>query len=469
MKRYTAKHVPHLWSSQNFRVAGQHLTEFHCPTCKLQKQSSIEHHHTLLFLPFAVCFTEVQSSVSSTNQRTITPMGDGILVSLHLINMASPLPLPPQLRGFQIVNNNRFQDKSASRLCRGGGGGGLAVFGNGQNGFLPLRLRRLLSRGEAAAAMEQRKQQQLEGGGFSDRKEARRAAKERKKQEEATRREQEWQAKLATHSEQQMDAIRRRIVEVSHMRREARKARKLKLEQAMKMGAPDIVIDLEFSHLMTTSQLSSLMQQVRKERNPIPLNPRIPPISSSSSHKPSKLQIALLHPQSRSRACYACMLLYSQSGSRACWCCMMLLYPQSKARACDAACSCITSDTNLQPSHRQVGLLSYQRRNLLQRNTTTKCRFRPANAKVEIICSWFYRILASIYSGQSVPHAHGIEVVWCTVYLHWLIEESMTQKKGEVLLWCQREGSYTMLAFCNRLHRDCCRWTQQDSRIPPVV
>jgi hypothetical protein len=108
-------------------------------------------------------------------------MGDGILVSLHLINMASPLPLPPQLRGFQIVNNNRFQDKSASRLCRGGaGGGGLGVFGNGQNGFLPLSLRRLLSRGEAAAAMEQGKQQQLEGGGFSDRKEARRAAKERK-------------------------------------------------------------------------------------------------------------------------------------------------------------------------------------------------------------------------------------------------------------------------------------------------
>jgi hypothetical protein len=248
-------------------------------------------------------------------------MGDGLLVSLHLINMASPLPLPPQLRGFQIVNNNRFQDKSASRLCRGGGGGGLAVFGNGQNGFLPLRLRRLLSRGEAAAAMEQGKQQQQqqpEGSGFSDRKEARRAAKERKKQEEATRREQEWQSKLATHSEQQMDTIRRRIVEVSHMRREARKARKLKMEQAMQMGAPDIVIDLEFSHLMTTSQLSSLMQQVRKERNPIPLNPRIPPISSSSSHKPSKRQIALLHPQSRSRACYACMLLYSQSGSRAC-------------------------------------------------------------------------------------------------------------------------------------------------------
>jgi len=251
-------------------------------------------------------------------------MGDGLLVSLHLINMASTLPLPPQLRGFQIVNNNRFQDKSASRLCRGGGGGGgggLAVFGNGQNGFLPLRLRRLLSRGEAAAAMEQGKQQQQqqpEGSGFSDRKEARRAAKERKKQEEATRREQEWQSKLATHSEQQMDTIRRRIVEVSHMRREARKARKLKMEQAMQMGAPDIVIDLEFSHLMTTSQLSSLMQQVRKERNPIPLNPRIPPISSSSSHKPSKCQIALLHPQSRSRACYACMLLYSQSGSRAC-------------------------------------------------------------------------------------------------------------------------------------------------------
>jgi len=241
----------------------------------------------------------------------------GILVSLHLINMASPLPLPPQLRGFQIVNNNRFQDKSASRLCRGGGGGGggggLGVFGNGQNGFLPLRLRCLLSRGEAAAAMEQGKQQQLEGGGFSDRKEARRAAKERKKQEEATRREQEWQAKLATHSEQQMDAIRRRIVEVSHMRREARKARKLKLEQAMKMGAPDVVIDLEFSHLMTTSQLSSLMQQVRKERNPIPLNPRIPPISSSSSHKPSKLQIALLHPQSRSRAfMLACSCTHNQ-------------------------------------------------------------------------------------------------------------------------------------------------------------
>jgi hypothetical protein len=259
----------------------------------------------ILFLPFAVCFTKVQSSVSSTNQGTIIPMGDGILISLHLINMASPLPLPPQLRGFEIVNNNRFQDKSASRLCRGGGGGGLAVCGNGQNGFLPLRLRRLLSRGEAAAAMEQGKQQQqqLEGSGLSDRKEARRAAKERKKQEEATRREQEWQAKLATHSEQQMDAIRRRIVEVSHMRREARKARKLKLEQAMQMGAPDIVIDLEFSHLMTTSQLSSLMQQVRKERNPFPLNPRIPPISSSSSHKPSKLQIALLHPQSRSRTC----------------------------------------------------------------------------------------------------------------------------------------------------------------------
>ncbi len=37
---------------------------------------------------------------------------------------------------------------------------------------------------------------------------------------------------------------------------------------------------------------------------------------------------------------------------------MMVLYPQSKARACDAAGSCITSDMNLQPSHRQVGRLS---------------------------------------------------------------------------------------------------------------
>jgi len=183
-------------------------------------------------------------------------MGDGILVSLHLINMTSPLPLPPQLRGFQIVNNNRFQDKSASRLCRGGGGGGgggggLGVFGNGQNGFLPLSLRRLLSRGEAAAA----------GGRWIFRQErGEKSCQGEKKQEEATGREQEWQAKLAIHSEQQMDAIGRRIVEVSHMRREARKARKLKLEQAMHMGAPDIVIDLEFSHLMTTSQLSSLMQ-----------------------------------------------------------------------------------------------------------------------------------------------------------------------------------------------------------------
>jgi hypothetical protein len=50
--------------------------------------------------------------------------------------------------------------------------------------------------------------QQLEGSGFSNRKEVRRVAKERKKQKKATRREQEWQSKLATHSEQQMDAIR---------------------------------------------------------------------------------------------------------------------------------------------------------------------------------------------------------------------------------------------------------------------
>ncbi len=28
-----------------------------------------------------------------------------------------------------------------------------------------------------------------------------------------------------------------------------------------------------------------------------------------------------------------------------------------------------------------------------------------------------------------MPHAHEIEVIWCTVYLHWRIEESMTQKR----------------------------------------
>jgi hypothetical protein len=36
----------------------------------------------------------------------------------------------------------------------------------------------------------------------------RRVAKERNKQEETTTCEQEWQSKLATHSKQQMDAIR---------------------------------------------------------------------------------------------------------------------------------------------------------------------------------------------------------------------------------------------------------------------
>jgi len=68
-----------------------------------------------------------------------------------------------------------------------------------------------------------------------------------------------------------MDAIIWRIVEVSHMHRKVCKAWKLKLEQAMQMNALNIVIDLEFLHLMTKSQLSNLMQHVKKERNPIPL------------------------------------------------------------------------------------------------------------------------------------------------------------------------------------------------------
>ncbi len=51
--------------------------------------------------------------------------------------------------------------------------------------------------------------------------------------EKETRREQEWQSKLATHTKQQMDAIRQRIVEVLHMCKEVCKAQKLKLKQAM--------------------------------------------------------------------------------------------------------------------------------------------------------------------------------------------------------------------------------------------
>jgi len=54
------------------------------------------------------------------------------------------------------------------------------------------------------------------------------------------------------------------------MRRKVCKAWKLKLKQAMQMNALNIVIDLEFLHLMTKSQLSNLMQHVKKERNPIP-------------------------------------------------------------------------------------------------------------------------------------------------------------------------------------------------------
>ncbi len=52
-------------------------------------------------------------------------------------------------------------------------------------------------------------------------------------EKETTRREQEWQSKLATHSKQEMDAIRQRIVEVLHMCKEVCKAQKLKLEQGM--------------------------------------------------------------------------------------------------------------------------------------------------------------------------------------------------------------------------------------------
>jgi hypothetical protein len=83
------------------------------------------------------------------------------------------------------------------------------------------------------------------------------------------------------------------------MRKEVRKVQKLKQEQAMETGAPNMVINLEFLHLMTTSQLSKLMQHVKKERNPIFLQSLLLQVINFQNFK------LLFYPQSRSRACDA--------------------------------------------------------------------------------------------------------------------------------------------------------------------
>ncbi len=71
-------------------------------------------------------------------------------------------------------------------------------------------------------------------------------------------------------------------------------------------------------------------------------------------------------------------------------------------------------------------------------------------------------------NGLGCMHA-GLKLFGVLYTFSLLIEESMTQNTGEVLLWYQREGSYAMPAFCNKLQRNCCRWAWQDSRLPAMV
>ncbi|RRT75690.1 hypothetical protein B296_00028833 [Ensete ventricosum] len=104
------------------------------------------------------------------------------------------------------------------------------------------------------------KQQRLEA-----RKAERKAAEKERRRRDVERRRREWDETLAAVTEeeraQMIGARREARRERVERRAEEREMRALRLRRAAEVG-PKVVLDLEFSDLMTPNEIHSLVQQV---------------------------------------------------------------------------------------------------------------------------------------------------------------------------------------------------------------
>ena len=96
---------------------------------------------------------------------------------------------------------------------------------------------------------------------FQERKERQRAENKRKREEDEERRRKDEEASLAAMTEEERRELEERKAQKAAARKAADEAKWLAWEAAAKEG-PGVVIDLEFTDLMTERELSSLQQQV---------------------------------------------------------------------------------------------------------------------------------------------------------------------------------------------------------------
>lgn len=96
---------------------------------------------------------------------------------------------------------------------------------------------------------------------YKEIKQQRKTQEKEKRHQETERKRQEWQGKLATLSEEELEKAMQERKEKLRARKEVKLGRKDKLMQAMGTGQ-NVVIDLEFGDLMKSNEISSLLQQV---------------------------------------------------------------------------------------------------------------------------------------------------------------------------------------------------------------
>ena len=96
---------------------------------------------------------------------------------------------------------------------------------------------------------------------FQERKERQRAENKRKREEDEERRRKDEEAALAAMTEEERRELEESKAQKAAARKAADEAKWLAWEATAKEG-PGLVIDLEFTELMTERELSSLQQQV---------------------------------------------------------------------------------------------------------------------------------------------------------------------------------------------------------------
>ncbi|XP_068643847.1 tRNA (guanine(9)-N1)-methyltransferase-like [Aristolochia californica] len=100
---------------------------------------------------------------------------------------------------------------------------------------------------------------------YEEKKAERKASDKEKKQKEAERKRREWEEKLSTVTEEEktklIESRKELRKEIMEKRSEEKEKKMVRLNRAKEVGQK-IVVDLEFSHLMNPSEISSLVQQI---------------------------------------------------------------------------------------------------------------------------------------------------------------------------------------------------------------